>query len=177
MSQLARLTARAIRLSSAVQLRWTRTHLPSLARSFHASKQLQHGSFERQDPSDPADIVRFKVIDRNSVTHEVRGKVGDNLMYLMHRFQDDNKDLMLEGACEASLACSTCHVILDSDSFDQLPEPVEMEDDMLDLASCLTATSRLGCQVVLVRELEGMTVTLPSYSKNFYVDGHTPTPH
>ena len=56
-------------------------------------------------------------------------------------------------------------------------EPCEDEEDMLDMASCLTATSRLGCQIVLNKDLEGMEVTLPQYSKNFYVDGHTPTPH
>ena len=48
---------------------------------------------------------------------------------------------------------------------------------MLDLAACLTSTSRLGCQVVLTKRLDGFTFTLPAYSKNFYVDGHTPTPH
>ena len=146
-------------------------------RSFHTSKPLSHGSFERQDPKDPADIVKFKIIDREGTCHDVRGKVGDNLLYLCHRFQDEDTRLMLEGACEASLACSTCHVILDSDTFDKLPEPEETEEDMLDLASCLTSTSRLGCQLVLSHDLDGMTITLPSYSKNFYVDGHTPTPH
>lgn len=48
---------------------------------------------------------------------------------------------------------------------------------MLDLATCLTSTSRLGCQIILTKELEGMEVTLPPYSRNYYVDGHVPEPH
>ena len=55
--------------------------------------------------------------------------------------------------------------------FDILEEPSEEEDDMLDMATLLTPTSRLGCQIILSRELEGMEVTLPAYSRNYYVDG------
>ena len=61
--------------------------------------------------------------------------------------------------------------------FSILDEPTEHEEDMLDEASCLTSTSRLGCQITLSYELEGMEITLPAYSKNFYVDGHVPEPH
>ena len=56
-------------------------------------------------------------------------------------------DVELEGACEGSLACSTCHVILEESVFDKLDEPSDDENDMLDLAFALTETSRLGCQV------------------------------
>ena len=51
----------------------------------------------------------------------------------------------LEGACEASLACSTCHVILEEGIYEGLPEAEEEEEDLLDLAYGLTYTSRLGC--------------------------------
>lgn len=43
----------------------------------------------------------------------------------------------MEGACEASLACSTCHVYVDPAFTDKLPEPLEEEDDMLDMVSVL----------------------------------------
>uniref|UniRef100_A0A8W8LS02 2Fe-2S ferredoxin-type domain-containing protein n=1 Tax=Magallana gigas TaxID=29159 RepID=A0A8W8LS02_MAGGI len=80
-------------------------------------------------------------------------------------------------ACEASLACSTCHVYVNDKFLDKLPEPVEEEDDMLDLAYFLRENSRLGCQIVLTKELEGMELTLPQATRNFYVDGHVPQPH
>nr|XP_020758014.1 ferredoxin-2, mitochondrial isoform X1 [Odocoileus virginianus texanus] len=81
------------------------------------------------------------------------------------------------GACEASLACSTCHVYVSEDHLDLLPPPDEREDDMLDMAPLLQENSRLGCQIVLTPELEGAEFTLPKITRNFYVDGHVPKPH
>ena len=77
--------------------------------------------------------------------------------------------LDLEGACEGSLACSTCHVIIDPEWYELLPEATEDEEDMLDLAFGLTHTSRLGCQVILTPELDGITVSLPSATRNMIV--------
>lgn len=77
----------------------------------------------------------------------------------------------LPGACEGSVACSTCHVILSSEFYDKLPEPEDDENDMLDMAFALTDTSRLGCQVKLTKELDGMSATLPSATRNMFVDG------
>ncbi|XP_078242732.1 ferredoxin-2, mitochondrial isoform X2 [Pogona vitticeps] len=80
-------------------------------------------------------------------------------------------------ACEASLACSTCHVYVSHDFLDKLPTPDEREDDMLDMAPLLQENSRLGCQIILSKELEGAEFTLPKITRNFYVDGHVPKPH
>lgn len=102
----------------------------------------------------------------------VQGNVGDDIMTLAHR----NK-IELEGACEGSLACSTCHVIVDTDYYEKLPEPVVEEEDMLDLAFGLTETSRLGCQVRLTEALDGITVTIPKATRNLAVDGYKPKPH
>lgn len=81
------------------------------------------------------------------------------------------------GACEASLACTTCHVYVDPRYADTLPRPVEREDDLLDMAPFLQENSRLSCQIVLSKELDGMVLTLPRATRNFYVDGHKPKPH
>ncbi|KAL7988296.1 hypothetical protein Chor_007215 [Crotalus horridus] len=81
------------------------------------------------------------------------------------------------GACEASLACSTCHVYVSHDFVDKLPMPDEREEDMLDMAPLLQENSRLGCQIILSKELEGAVFTLPKITRNFYVDGHVPKPH
>ena len=70
-------------------------------------------------------------------------------------------DVELEGACEGSLACSTCHVILEESVFDKLDEPSDDENDMLDLAFDLTDTSRLGCQVCMSKALDGVVVKVP----------------
>ncbi|KAL1214644.1 Adrenodoxin-like protein 1 [Cardamine amara subsp. amara] len=87
-------------------------------------------------------------------------------------------DIDLEGACEASLACSTCHVIvMDTEYYNKLEEPTDEENDMLDLAFGLTETSRLGCQVIARPELDGVRLAIPSASRNFAVDGFVPKPH
>ena len=75
------------------------------------------------------------------------------------------------GACEGSVACSTCHVVLSPEHYDLLPEPEDDENDMLDMAFGLSETSRLGCQVQLTRELDGMAATLPAATRNMFVDG------
>ena len=90
---------------------------------------------------------------------------GETLLDVAH-----NNGIDLEGACESSLACSTCHVILQEDIYDSLDDPCEEEEDLLDLAYGLTHTSRLGCQVLVTRDMEGMRVRLPSATRNFYVD-------
>lgn len=77
--------------------------------------------------------------------------------------------IALEGACEGSLACSTCHVIVDEAYFDRLDEAKEEEEDMLDLAFGLTHTSRLGCQIKITNELDGIKVKLPAATRNMMV--------
>ncbi len=81
-----------------------------------------------------------------------------------------NNGINLEGACEGSLACSTCHVVVEKKFFDNLPEPSEEEEDMLDLAWGLTHTSRLGCQIIIDDKLDGMRVTVPSGTRNMSVE-------
>ncbi|CAM9614331.1 unnamed protein product [Ascophyllum nodosum] len=85
---------------------------------------------------------------------KTEAKCGMNLMRVAHAHGID-----LEGACEGVCACSTCHVILSGEVFDSLPEPSEDEEDMLDLAFGLTETSRLGCQVVVTEEMDGILVS------------------
>lgn len=116
--------------------------------------------------------VNVVFVDRSGKRIPVRGKVGDNVLYLAQRHGVD-----LEGACEASLACSTCHVYVSEAHLDLLPPPEEREDDMLDMAPLLQENSRLGCQIVLTPELEGVEFALPKITRNFYVDGHIPKPH
>lgn len=80
-----------------------------------------------------------------------------------------NNDIDLEGACEGSLACSTCHVVVEKEFFDKLEEPTEDEEDMLDLAFGLTPTSRLGCQIIMTKELDGLTLVVPDETRNISI--------
>lgn len=111
-------------------------------------------------------------IDKSGKTTKVRGKIGDNVLYLAHRYEVE-----MEGACEASLACTTCHCYVHDGFIDKLPDAEEKEDDLLDMAPFLKENSRLGCQIILTKELEGLRLELPKATRNFYVDGHKPKPH
>mmetsp|Transcript_66959 Transcript_66959/g.143178 ORF Transcript_66959/g.143178 Transcript_66959/m.143178 type:complete len:172 (+) Transcript_66959:52-567(+) len=114
--------------------------------------------------------LHFQLRDGSRKTVSV--PTGTSLLEAAHANEVD-----LEGACEASLACSTCHVILSQEIFDAVPEACEKEEDLLDLAPCLTPTSRLGCKVIVDATLKDAEVKLPPMTVNFYVDGHVPTPH
>ena len=72
----------------------------------------------------------------------------------------------LEGTCEGQMACSTCHVIVAKEWFDKLEPAVEDEEDMLDLAADVQATSRLSCQIMLTEDLDGIEVRIPSDSND-----------
>ena len=96
---------------------------------------------------------------------EVEAPLGLSVLEIAHR-----NDIDLEGACEGSLACSTCHVIIDPEWYESLQPASEDEEDMLDLAFGLTHTSRLGCQTKITEELDGLTVSLPSATRNLMVE-------
>ena len=100
-------------------------------------------------------------IERDGTRREVDAPIGLSVLEIAHRNNID-----LEGACEGSLACSTCHIVVDAEWYDLLKEPTEDEEDMLDLAFGLTRTSRLGCQIIITEELDGLTVALPAGSRN-----------
>jgi 2Fe-2S ferredoxin len=106
-------------------------------------------------------MPKVTFIERDGNRREVDAPLGLSLLELAHRNGID-----IEGACEGSLACSTCHVIIDPEWYDLLKEASEDEEDMLDLAFGLTATSRLGCQIVITEELDGLIVRLPKTTRN-----------
>ena len=67
----------------------------------------------------------------------------------------------IEGTCGGSLSCATCHVVLGPDDYARVGPPSEDEMDMLDLAFNVTETSRLGCQIKMSDELDGLTARVP----------------
>ena len=106
-------------------------------------------------------MPKMVFIERDGTRREVDAPLGLSVLEIAHRNKID-----IEGACEGSLACSTCHVIIDAEWYELLKEPTEDEEDMLDLAFGLTRTSRLGCQIIITEELDGLTVSLPAGSRN-----------
>ena len=106
-------------------------------------------------------MPRMIFIERDGRRREVDAPLGLSVLEIAHKNGID-----IEGACEGSLACSTCHVIVDPEWYELLREASEDEEDMLDLAFGLTATSRLGCQIIVTEELDGLIVHLPASTRN-----------
>lgn len=106
-------------------------------------------------------MPKLTFIERNGEKREVDAPNGLSVMEVAHKY-----DVDIEGACEGSLACSTCHVIVDPSWFEKLNPPSEDEEDMLDLAFGLEKTSRLGCQIVMSDALDGLVVRLPAATRN-----------
>jgi ferredoxin len=104
--------------------------------------------------------VRFISADGEQV-REVEAQPGDRLLEVA---QADGQPL--EGTCEGQMACSTCHVIVAPEDFDRLPRASVDEDDLLDLASHVTRTSRLACQIWLDEGMDMLTVRMPSAARN-----------
>jgi len=100
-------------------------------------------------------------IERDGNRKLVEAPLGMSVMEIARKNGVD-----IEGACEGSLACSTCHVIVDSEWYAKLKPASEDEEDMLDLAFGLTKTSRLGCQIVMSPALDGLVVRLPKEVRN-----------
>ena len=110
-------------------------------------------------------MPKMTFVERNGKAREVDAPLGLSVLEVAHKH-----DVDLEGACEGSLACSTCHVVVEKDWFDKLAPASEDEEDMLDLAFGLTHTSRLGCQIRMSEALDGLVVKLPAATRNMMVD-------
>jgi 2Fe-2S ferredoxin len=106
-------------------------------------------------------MPKMTFVERDGTARTVDAPLGLSVLEVAHKYGVD-----IEGACEGSLACSTCHVVVDPAWYGRLSKATEDEEDMLDLAFGLQATSRLGCQIVMTPELDGLVVKLPAGTRN-----------
>ncbi len=95
-------------------------------------------------------------VKSDGTSHRIKVESGTTIM---EAGRDAN--MGLEGTCGGSLSCATCHVVLDNESFERVGPPSEDEMDMLDLAFNIKKTSRLGCQITLNDELDGLIANVP----------------
>ena len=106
-------------------------------------------------------LVRFFRAD-GTLDKEVEAEPGQRLLDVAWVAREP-----LEGACEGVMACSTCHVIVDAEDFAKLPPASEEEEDLLDLASHASRTSRLACQIILTADMESLNVCIPAGATNW----------
>ncbi|ELT95390.1 hypothetical protein CAPTEDRAFT_226250 [Capitella teleta] len=102
--------------------------------------------------------IHLHMPDGEKVT--TKAKIGDSILDVI---VENDIDIDGYGACEGTLACSTCHLIFTPEQFKSLPDQATDEElDMLDLAFSLTDTSRLGCQILLTKDMDGWNIKVPS---------------
>lgn len=124
-----------------------------------ANSTLQVNRFCSSVPKPQKDLVKVTFLLRDGQRQEVKAKVGDNLLDII---VENSVDIDGFGACEGTLACSTCHLIFKQEDYDKIPDkPTDEELDMLDLAFGLTDTSRLGCQVIVTKDMDGLEISVP----------------
>ena len=110
-------------------------------------------------------MSKMTFIDRDGNELTVEATLGNTILDIAHA-----NDIDIEGVCEGCMACSTCHVVVEPDWYKKLAAPSEDEEDMLDLVFGLTRTSRLGCQIEITKEMDGLRVQLPSETRNMLLD-------
>jgi len=101
------------------------------------------------------DIIKISVTDREGVEHEIEAPtdMNFNLMEICRA-----SELPVEGTCGGMALCASCHVYVQSDH--ELADPSDDEEDMLDQAFFVEDNSRLGCQIKMTNEVDGLKVTL-----------------
>ncbi|XP_011496413.1 PREDICTED: adrenodoxin [Ceratosolen solmsi marchali] len=140
-------------LLSSVSQSWSKDIQKVKPNLFVRNTSTSKPSYEKKE-------VNVTFIRANGEKLLAKGKEGDSLLDII---VNNELDIDGYGACEGTLTCSTCHLILTKEDYDRLPEkPTDEELDMLDLAFDLTDTSRLGCQIIMTKELDGLQVKIPS---------------
>jgi len=109
------------------------------------------------------EYINVRIIDRDEKLVNAKAKIGSNMLDVV---LDNKLDIDGFGACEGTLACSTCHVILEKENYKTLPEPVDEENDMLDLAYGLTPESRLACQIIVEPRMKDWLFVVPKVNEN-----------
>ena len=102
--------------------------------------------------------ITIKITDREGVTHEVQAPtdMAMNLMEIVRSYELAEEGTI--GICGGMAMCASCQCYVQSDH--ELPEMSMDEDMMLAEAFHVKDNSRLGCQIQMTPELDGLEVEL-----------------
>jgi 2Fe-2S ferredoxin len=112
-----------------------------------------------QEKENDEEVISLTVIDREGVAHELEAPtdMAMNLMEVCKAYE-----LPVEGTCGGMALCASCHMYVLTDH--ELPEASDDEEDMLDQAFFVEDNSRLGCQIRIKDEIDGIKVQLAPVS-------------
>ena len=103
-------------------------------------------------------MAKITYIEHDGKTHTI--EVANGLSVMEGAVQNNIPGI--DADCGGSMACATCHVYVKEEWFNKLPKKEDGEEDMLDMAFEPNKFSRLGCQISLTDDLDGMVVKMPS---------------
>ena len=103
-------------------------------------------------------MPKITYIEHNGKTHNI--EVPNELSVMEGAIQNNIPGI--DADCGGACACATCHIYVDEKWFNKLPSKSEAEQDMLDMAIEPNKFSRLGCQIIVNDDLDGMVVKMPS---------------
>ena len=103
-------------------------------------------------------MAKITYIEHSGKSHTV--EVQNDLTVMEGAVQNNIPGI--DADCGGACACATCHVYVDPKWFDKLPKVENAEEDMLDVAFEPNKFSRLGCQITITDELDGLVVKMPS---------------
>ncbi len=103
-------------------------------------------------------MPKITYIEHNGKTHNI--EVPNELSVMEGALQNNIPGI--DADCGGACACATCHIYVDEKWFNKLPSKSEAEQDMLDMAIEPNKFSRLGCQITVNDDLDGMVVKMPS---------------
>ena len=101
-------------------------------------------------------MLHIIFIEGNGTEKKAPAELGQTILEVARA-----NDINIEGACGGNMACATCHLVVNQNWYTILPRPSIDESDMLELANGLTPTSRLGCQIEITEELNGLILSVP----------------
>lgn len=99
--------------------------------------------------------MKLNVIDRDGEKHELEAVEGWRVMEIIRDY-----GLPIKAECGGCCSCATCHVYVDEEWEEKLPDMRDDEEEMLDEAFFVEDNSRLSCQLIMSEELDGLEVTL-----------------
>ena len=99
-------------------------------------------------------MVKITYIERSGRTRELEVAEGCSVM----EGAKANDVAGIAADCGGGCSCGTCHVHIDPEWTARVGPPNELEKATLDFADEVEPNSRLGCQITVTPELDGLVV-------------------
>ena len=103
-------------------------------------------------------MAKITYIEHSGKSHTV--EVANGLTIMEGAVQNNIPGI--DADCGGACACATCHVYVNEEWLNKLPEKTSTEQDMLDMAFEPNNQSRLSCQILVNEDLDGLVVKMPS---------------